>query len=71
MDISNLLFFDDGMCVSITELITSNGSYSIGIEPISNLLEIPTLLPKLHNRFVEVLLVIVIRSNPQVRGTNR
>ena len=40
--------------------------HSTVIEPISNLLEIPPLLTKVDDRVVEVLLILVIRCNPQV-----
>ena len=60
MDISNLLLFDDGVSVRVTELLTPDCGVTVLVQPISNLLEVPTLLTEVRNRIKQELLILVL-----------
>ena len=62
--IPNSFLFDNGMSMIITKLLTSQSGVSVLVQPICNLLIIPTFFTEVGNRIVEKLLVIVIRCNP-------
>ena len=63
--ITNLLLFDDGINVTSTEPLTSDGGISVLVHPIRNSLKIPTLLTQVGCGVVEELLVVtVIVSTP-------
>jgi len=59
------------MTTGVIELLTSWGLVIVGIEPISNLLVIPSLLTKSAYGVVEELLVLGIGCSPEVTCTDR
>ena len=48
--IPTLLLFDDGMRVCVTKPFTPRGGVIVLMQPISNLLEVPTLFTEVGNR---------------------
>ena len=56
--------------VRVTEPLTPDCGVTVLVQPISYLLEVPTLLTEVRDRIKQELLILVVGCDPQVRRTN-